>query len=79
MPVRVSRMRAGTSGWKRPALPVPVPEYQPATSATTWVLPAGLKKLTLPLAPTFTTTRFDTVWFGTKLRLLARGRSMPEG
>ena len=36
--------------------------YQPATSATTWVAPALLKRFTLPFVPTLTTTRFGTVW-----------------
>ena len=39
--------------------------YQPATSAMTWAEPALLKRSTVPPAPTWTTTRFGTVWLGT--------------
>src|SRR4051812_44205948 len=75
-PVRLSKMRAGTTGSKRPA-PPPVSEYQPATSARRWRVPPGLYAVTRPLTPTFTTTRLDTVSAGPKLRLDVGGRAAP--
>src|ERR1700693_2756325 len=62
VPFLLSRMRAGVSGVNQ--LPVPpgvVSVNQPFTSATTFVVPAGLKMLTLPPVPTPTITRFGMV------------------
>src|SRR5215218_11423063 len=59
-----------------PTVPV---ANQPTTSKTTWVLPALLKTLTFPPAPTLATTRLGTSWPATKLRLEAVGLVSPEG
>ncbi|CAB4934889.1 unannotated protein [freshwater metagenome] len=56
MPTRVSSTRAGTSDVNELST-----GNQPTTSTITFVVPAALKMLTLPPAPSFETTRFGTV------------------
>jgi len=53
--------------------------YQPTTSKITCVCPMALKTSTLPPAPTFTVTRFGTVWPAAKLRFDASGLATPDG
>jgi hypothetical protein len=53
--------------------------YQPVTSATIWVVPAWLKKDTLPPAPTGTTTRLASVAPGAKFSDEVAGRGLPVG
>ena len=45
----------------------------------TWVWPAGLYTLTIPLGGTLTITRFGTVWPGTKFRFEAFGGGASDG
>ncbi len=52
---------------------------QPLTSATTWAVPALLKRLTFPPPPILTVTRLGTVWAAAKFRLEASGRGSPAG
>ena len=74
-------MRVGVT----PMKPLPVATglvesvNQPATSASTSTLPAALKKVSLPPAPTLTTTRFGTVCPAEKFRLETTGAVPPVG
>ena len=53
---------------------------QPDTSPINWTVPdEPLLRSTLPSAPTDATTRLDTVWPATKLRLAVFGNETPSG
>ena len=80
-PVLVSMILAGGSGRRRPAPPLAgAAATHPSTSATRSIAPGEpLNRLTFPFEPSAVTTRFGTVWPGTKLRLEANGRQPPEG
>jgi len=74
-PSRVSATRTGSTGWN--AAPESPSTNQPARSASRWVEPAWLRRVTCESAPTATTTRFGTVWPAAALRLLTVGTGPP--